>query len=266
MKQLSENDSKRVAQAWAEQYGASLLAEAEEMRRQEVSYQTPRADQAVRRISSRRGRAAGRRPTGRRRAAVLATVAAAACLVVVAWFAGIPSLLEPPSMGPSDAVVDPSTSTPPGEMIPISFDLPADYRVAATDYDNGTSLYTLKSATHGDVVLAMYHEGGQQADATQGDATQDDAAGGDATQGDGAGAGADGAAGGDAAATGAAEDGGALAAWDEVTIDGATVPAKIDEAYMLLTFEHEGLRYTLSSRDDMGALAALYRSIVRTTP
>jgi hypothetical protein len=53
---------------------------------------------------------------------------------------------------------------------------------------------------------------------------------------------------------------------DEVVIDGTTVPAKVDEAYMLLTFEREGVHYTLSDRDDMGVLAAFYRSIVRVAP
>jgi hypothetical protein len=125
-------------------------------------------------------------------------------------------------------------------MIPISFEPPADYRVVATDYDNGVSLYTLASATRGDVVLAMYYEGGQQADAAATDAPAEPDA--------------------------AAEPGGSLAAKDEVIIDGTAVPAKIDEAYMLLSFEREGLCYTLSSRDDMGVLAAFYRSIVRLVP
>ncbi|MDR1014722.1 MAG: hypothetical protein LBL86_07065 [Coriobacteriales bacterium] len=235
MKQLSENDSRRAAQAWVERYGESLLAEAEAMREQGVAYRLPRADRAVQKVASRRGGGAARRGSParpgrsawRRRTAVLAGLAAAACLAVVVWVAGIPTLTAPPSTSPGDAVVDAPTPAPPSDaaQIPISFELPASYRVASTDYDNGTSLYALESAAHGDVVLAMYRENRKQ-----------DAAAGSGTS---------------------------FAAMDEVLIDGAAVSAKVDEAYMLLAFEREGVRYTLSSRDDMGALAAFYRSIVR---
>jgi hypothetical protein len=111
-------------------------------------------------------------------------------------------------------------------MIPISFDLPAGYRVSAQDYDNGVSLYMLENATRGDVVLAMYHEDERLTDGdTRGGAT--------------------------------------LGPRDEVIIDGTAVPAKINGDYMLLAFERAGVCYTLSSRDDMGALAAFYRSITR---
>jgi hypothetical protein len=240
MKQLSENDSKRVAQTWAEQYGESLLAEIETMREQGVSYQTPRADQAVRSVSVRRGR-----PARRRRTAMFMGLAAAACLVIVVGIVTIPSLMAPPFTSPGDAtksgdaVIDSSPPAPDAAKIPISFDLPAGYRVAASDYDNGMSLYTLRSTAHGDVVLAMYPENEQQADAGVANAPATDAA---------------------------AENEASFAALDEVLIDGTTVPAKVDEAYMLLTFEYEGVHYTLSDRDDMGALAAFYRAIVRAAP
>jgi hypothetical protein len=223
MKQLSENDSKRVAQAWAERHGESLLAEVEEMHRQGVSYQTPRADKVVRGVFSRRGETARRRRT-----AMFMGLAAAACLLIVVWVAGIPSLVAPPSTSPGDVMIDSSASTPEAAKIPISFDLPADYRVAASGYDDGMSIYALESAARGDVVLTMYREDGRSADA-------------------------------------AAESGSSFAATDEVVIDGAAVWAKVDEAYMLLTFEREGVRYTLSNRDDMGALAAFYRSITGAT-
>jgi hypothetical protein len=222
MKRLSENDSKRIAQAWAERHGESLLAEVEEMRRQGLSYQTPRADRAVRDVSSRRGE-----PARRRRTAMFMGLAAAACLVIVAWIAGIPSLMTSPSISPGDALIDSPTSTSNVARIPISFDLPADYHVAASGYDNGMSVYVLESTEHGNVVLTMYHEDEQQADAV-------------------------------------VENGTSFTAIDEVVIDGTTVSAKVDEAYMLLTFDREDVRYTLSNRDDMGALAALYRSIVGT--
>jgi hypothetical protein len=238
MKQLSENDSKRVAQAWAEQYGKSLLAEEEAMREQGVSYQMPRADRAMQKLSSRRGRSAKRRRT-----AMLTALAAAACLVIVVWVAGIPSFITPSSTSPEDAGVDSSAPLSDATKIPVSFDLPADYRVATSDYDNGMSVYALKSASRGDVVLTMYHENERQADAP-----------------------ADAADAGAPAADAAAQSGGSFVATDEVIIDGTTVSAKVDEAYMLLTFEQGGVRYTLSDRDDMGVLAAFYRSIIRAVP
>jgi hypothetical protein len=245
MKQLSENDSKRVAQAWTEQYGKSLLVEVEAMREQGVSYQTLHADQVVQGVTSRRSG-----PAKRRRTAMFTALAAAACLVIVAWIAGVPSLVAPPSTSPSDVVnsgdgansggatIDSPASPSDETKIPISFDLPAGYRVAGSDYDNGVSLYTLASTRRNDVVLAMYRENEQQTDAAAVAA--------------------------DTAAT--AEGGASFVPTDEVLIDGTAVPAKVDEAYMLLTFEHGGVQYTLSNRDDMGTLAAFYRAIVRAAP
>ncbi|MDR1082889.1 MAG: hypothetical protein LBL27_03355, partial [Coriobacteriales bacterium] len=176
---------------------------------------------------------------------------------MVAWIVAIPSITAPLFTSPGDAVIDSSSSAPDvanpapdTAEIPILFDLPADYRVAATDYDNGMSVYALESTTRGDVVLAMYRENEQQADAASGAAS--DAASGAASE--------------DVAedvADAASEGETTLAAMDEVLIDGTAVAAKVNEAYMLLTFEREGVWYTLSSRDDMGALAAFYRSIVR---
>ena len=42
MKQLSEKDAERLAKAWSEQQGNSLLAEAEALRQQGVDYQCAR--------------------------------------------------------------------------------------------------------------------------------------------------------------------------------------------------------------------------------
>jgi hypothetical protein len=49
--------------------------------------------------------------------------------------------------------------------------------------------------------------------------------------------------------------------FDEVMIDGTPVAAKVEDSYMLLAFERDGLEYTLSSKDNLGALAAFYRNI-----
>lgn len=48
---------------------------------------------------------------------------------------------------------------------------------------------------------------------------------------------------------------------DTVMIDGAAVPAKVAADYKLLGFEKDGEVYTLSCRNDVGTLAALYRGI-----
>jgi len=225
MKQLSEKDSKLLAEAWADRYGASLAAEAEAMRQQGVSYQTPRADQAVLGIANRRPGAARRR-----RRSVFAVFAAAACLVLVALVVGVPFLMLSPtteSGAPTSSMPSDLAAPEPGaQMLPITFSLPADFRVAQKDFDNGVSLYTLESPQYGDVVLAMHPE--------------------------------------DGLGLGAMGDSGALPVpMDEVVIDGAVVSAKVVDAYMLLVFQHGEVHYTLSSRDNMGALVAFYRSIVR---
>jgi hypothetical protein len=229
MKQLSEKDSKRIAQLWAEQYGKSLTAEAEVMRQQEVYYHTPRADQTVQKIAAHSPELKKRRRTNRRnRATIYATLAAAACLVLVALLAGVPSLVSlvsPPSSSPGDAEQNPAGPTADAEILPINFTLPADYRVAAKDYDNGVSLYALESQRYGDVVLTMCPASEQLA-----------------------------------GSAGAA--GNATTLIDEVIIDGTAVPARVDDAFMLLAFEHRDVHYTLSSHDNLGALVALYRNIV----
>ncbi|MDR1358615.1 MAG: hypothetical protein LBJ48_04600 [Coriobacteriales bacterium] len=227
MKQLSENDARRVAEAWVEQYGMSLLAEGETMRAQGVSYPTPRADKVVRRVPSQQSRQQSRpaRHARHRQTALITTLAAAACLLLVVWVASIPSLMAPPSTSSSDATLDSLAPAPVGAKLPLSFDLPADYRVAASDYDNGMSVYALESETRSAVVLTMYPTSEQPADATERENS--------------------------------------FATMEEVLIDGKPVPAKIDLSYSMLTFEHEGVHYTVSNRDDMGTLAAFYRSIVR---
>ncbi|MDR1798176.1 MAG: hypothetical protein LBR44_12230 [Clostridiales Family XIII bacterium] len=48
---------------------------------------------------------------------------------------------------------------------------------------------------------------------------------------------------------------------DEVEIDGETVAAAVTPDYKMLSFEKGGDVYTLSCREDMGTLAALYREL-----
>lgn len=216
MRISSEEKLKIIATLYANKEGKSFLAEIEEINRQRVSYITPRADMTVRGLLAKE-----KRPKSRKM--ILSFAAAAACVVLaVRLIAGIPDSNN--EYYPSDASPAPSSpSVPymPGEILPISFQLPADYHVMTSDIDNGMSVYKLESESHGDVVLTMYYvtdEPGYIFDADKG--------------------------------------------FDEVIIDGTPVAAKVKDTFRLLSFESDDIRYTLSSEDDLGALAAFYRNIL----
>ena len=212
---------KRAAEAYVKKEGESLLAEANEIRRQNVSYMTPRADRTVSGLVTKRKKPALRNT-------VFGLCAAAACIMIVARVVtGLPGPGGADSQAPGAAAEPPPPITAPGEILPISFTLPEGYAVGKAEFDNGMSVYSMESETHGGVVLTMYYEE------------------------DGLGGGAPGAPG---------------AGFDEVIIDGMPVAAKVRDTYMLLTFERAGLSYTLSSEDNMGALAAFYRNIVEAVP
>ena len=234
-----EQKLKKAAELYAGEEGEALLEEAERLRKDNVSYLTPRADKTVRGLAVKR-----RRPRGRN--ALIGAASAAACiLLAIRIISGLPDLPgggssesaapEPASEAPQEpeaadggaADSPPSDAGPPGfpqEIIPISFALPADYHVSSADLDNGMSVYELESDRHGTVVLTMYYEADYGSSAPGRDPYTD-------------------------------------ARFDEVIIDGTPVPAKVNASYRLLAFEQDGLMYTLSSEDDLGALAAFYRSI-----
>ena len=252
MKESTEEKLKAAAGLYAKKEGESLMAEVDEIQRQGVSYLTPRADRTVRELAAK-----GLRPRSRKLTVGLA--AAAACAVfAVRMITGIvgpegdvpasfdssssagsaaPSeSAEPPeSAAPPDPAEPPGPAESPGPaapdpfapagILPISFSLPADYRVKDSDFDNGVSIYRLESSRSGDVVLTMYYEN----DAPVGGLGQE-------------------------------------AGFDEIVIDGTPVPAKVNGAYKLLAFEAGGRSYTLSSKDDLGALAAFYRNITESVP
>ena len=243
-----EQKLKKAAELYAREEGETLLAEAEGLRRENVSYLTPRADKTVRGLAAKR-----RRPSNRN--ALIGAASAAACiLIVIRIISGVPGMSgggigsydaapEPASEAPQSAdssddggamespadggVAEsptdsgaPGESVPPGfpqEILPISFALPAGYHVTSVELDNGMSIYELESSRRGTVVLTMYY-GDTYANTK-------------------------------------------FAGFSEVIIDGRPVPAKVNDAYRLLAFEQDGLMYTLSSEDDLGALAAFYRSI-----
>jgi len=235
MKESTEEKLKSAARLYAKKEGESLLAEADEIQRQGVSYLTPRADRTVKELAAK-----GLRP--RRRKLTVGLAATAACAVfavrIITGIAGpegdMPASSDvsspPESAAPSEPAAPPESTAPsvpvaPAGILPISFTLPADYRVKDSDFDNGVSIYRLESGRGGDVVLTMYYT----------NVASDD--------GSGPGSG-----------------------FDEIVIDGTPVPAKVTGAYKLLAFEADGRSYTLSSKDDLGALAAFYRNITESVP
>ena len=239
MKQLSDRDAKRLALTWSELHGRELLAEDAAMRQQGVDYLLPRAEETVKALADQGTGASKRRNRGPAMF-LTAAAAAAACLVLVAVLVGVPSLNDTP-LSTDSAEYAPDApqlqeSAPlerEPDLIPLTFALPSDFRMASSDWDNGVTLYTLESQNHGDVVVAMYHIGDEEA-----------------------------AAAGVAGSIVASSPTGAAALVDKVIIDGVEVPARIDDAFVLIEFQHNDINFTLSSRDNLGALAAIYRKIV----
>ena len=241
MQNSSDEKLKNAAKLYARKEGESLLAEMNEIRRQNLSYLTPRADKTVKELMAKKEKP-------KRMKALFGICAAAACIAItIRLVTGLPDLgvgrgpegaaapTAPESTDSYEPGIESETAEPaapsesdngvdafPAEILPISFTLPAGYTVTKAEYDNGMSVYDLESERRGDVVLTMYYEE-SPADGTGGDR---------------------------------------WAGFDEVIIDGTPVPAKVQDSFVLLAFEQDGLSYTLSSKDDLGALAAFYRSIV----
>ena len=230
-----EEKLKKAAELYAKNEGESLLREAEEIRRQNVSYMTPRADRTVYDLMAA-GRRANQRP--KQRKALYGLCTAAACIVLtfiiisnVPGKGGSESEMVADSGTDAAAAEAPAAPMPapellpepelPADILPISFELPADFRIENAELDNGMSVYNLQSDVYGNVVLTMYYK-------TAGE----EAPGEDFFKG-----------------------------FDEVIIDGTAVPAKVRDTYKLLAFNFDRMFFTLSSEDDLGSLAAFYRNI-----
>jgi hypothetical protein len=187
---MSEHDDKvfkQLADAYVEQLGALLLDEQEALRQQNLSSATPRADRLIGSLvqdSQDTTAGTGSRPAapgwGAKRGKILpfATAAAAACLVLfVGAFALLTNLNNGALLWPDNAANStPSTSAPntsapnasaPNasasdaaqdswlELHPLDFNLPRQFTIAKTDWDNGQSVYTLDNTPHDDVVLTI---------------------------------------------------------------------------------------------------------------
>lgn len=129
---------KELAERYIEREGAQY--------RQELAQQppvlTPRLDRRVR--ARQRKRAAVGWISG-------AAAAATALLLVVGL---LPRRLQsfdspPPAGGISRPAADTDT------LLPLTFTLPDNLRVASSEYDNGQSVYTLRDDAQDDVVLVM---------------------------------------------------------------------------------------------------------------
>ena len=223
MNEKTDEKLKRAAELYAKREGESLLREIEMIRLKKVSYYTPRADSMVRKLASPK-----QKPKGRNMIWGICT--AAACIVIavriVAFSPDMPPAPSESSAPPAASVPDTSAAPAlpgmPAEILPVYFNLPADYRIIDSDFDNGISIYEFESEDHGNVVLTMYYA--EDADNTFGNYIDE--------------------------------------GFDEVIIDGTPVPAKVRDTYMLIEFEKDDLYYTLSSEDNLGALAAFYRNII----
>ena len=218
-----EQKFKNAAELYAKNEGEALLEEAAGLRRRNVSYLTPRADRAVRELASKR-----KRP--RRRNALLGFAGAAACIIIaVRLISGVPGAMS------GGGSIENAAQAPP-VLENLEKDVAASGAFGQEIIPISFVLpagYEITSADfdNGMSVYALENEARGAVVLTMYYADEAGAAPG-------------------------MEDG-----FGEIIIDGASVPAKVNDAYKLLAFESGGLQYTLSSEDDLGALAAFYRSI-----
>lgn len=230
MKSSEDQVFKKLADAYAEQHGRSLLQEQHALEAQRIGYATPRADERVRQLAGK-----GRRTSRRKGISRLPYFAAAAAVLLV--FIGVPALLASQGVNPfalfeqtqNSASVEgdsgnsspsSSDSTPPSSsadsILPLSFTLPAQFSVASVEADRRETIYHLHNELHDDVVLSVSASEGEGAEAHE---------------------------------------------MDEVFIEGTLVAAKIRDEFKLLSFESGDLLYTISCRDDLATLSALYQAI-----
>jgi hypothetical protein len=158
---------KRLADSYVERQGSKLLNEQDALRQQNLKYATPRANKLVKNlVRGGKDRGMGAR---RNKRPLFATAAAAACLVLlIGAFAvftnrGTVAFLKPDSaQNPTLNSSAPSTLQDSWSILqPLDFNLPSQFSVVNTDWDNGQSIYKLNSTMHDDVVLTIQQWGGQ---------------------------------------------------------------------------------------------------------
>ena len=215
-----------LARQYAEDWGRELQREATAL----PPAHAPGLDRKVREGLSRRRRV-------RRQMISFGAVAACVALIVAAGLLypgpGAPkgSMNEAAQAQAEDSLTDseknlgltPTNAAPSAEapevsmsVLPLTFDLPAQFAVADVTVDNGQTVYTLSDVLLDPVVLAME-------------------------------------------ATDAPIDTGRLI---PVTLGGETVYARSTADFSLITFNRDGLRYTLTCRYDINTLLGLGREIL----
>jgi hypothetical protein len=228
---MSERDD-RILKEWAttyvEGFGTSLLDERATMRQQNVRYALPRADKLVRELA--RGR------KKHKKTPLFATAAVAACLVVlVSAFVVVSNLSNSiiPQTGLDSALEsengsDPESSLTPEQTAPNKED--ASTELMPLDFHLPVQFAVAESKVdNGESIYKLNNGLDDDVVLTMQQPTGQNVW---------------------------------FAAMDKVVIDGASVPAVITDDYKLLQFEDDGTLYTISCRNDMGTLSALYRSIV----
>ena len=224
MSDYREDNLKKAAELYAEAYGKSLLSEHADMQAQNVRYLTPRADDVVRKLSRVRNRAQRRRNIG-----VLAAVAASLVIAIA-----IPSIMDQTTTGPSTSVPSspdmaadiPSDTgpTPPPSQIDWTVMQPLSFTLPDEFKISSSEL---------DNGMSIYRL------SSNSDLYPDDVV-----------------------LTMQQPEGDEVYLDTEIVyIDSKAVNTKIDDGYMMLLFEKDEKLYTLSCRDDMGALTYMYRCI-----
>ncbi len=209
-----------MAKQYADVYGEALRWEQAQMERENLRYATPRMDAKM--AALRRGKT--------RRVWTRVVPVAAACVVLAVLVPVLASRFSTQPLAPPAQSVAaeaaagadnaPADGSPAAEeaLLPMDFDLPANFTVAAAKLDNGKSVYALEDDAQDDVVLVMEPEA---------QLTPEDTAG-----------------------------------MRQIEVNGQVAYVQDKPDYKLLTFEKDGVVYTLTCRYDVNTLLGLGREIL----
>ena len=238
---------RRMAGVYADREGEALLAENKNLQKSGVQYLTPRADRAAKQLA-RGGRRISRGAWSAIAAGIVIMLLVPSVLILSGRWPGLGKTAKTPEAVMDAAVPaasseaaaapmeEPAAEAAPepaanaeadggaaggtdGLLMPLPFDLPENFTVAAAKMDNGQSIYYLADAFNDDVVLTMKPVGEGQDDMD----TED------------------------------------LRVFD---VNGKTVYGRSNGAYSFLTFEEDGVQYTLTCKYDINTLLELSRVII----
>ncbi len=240
---------RRMAGVYADREGEALLAENENLQKSGVQYLTPRADKAAKQLARGGSRRISRGAWSAIAAGIVIMLLVPSVLVLSGRWPGMGKTAEAPEAMMDAAAPAASAEAAPVEepaaeaaqapaadaganegggaaaggtdalLMPLPFNLPENFTVAAAKMDNGQSIYYLADAFNDDVVLTME--------------PVDDAQDGMDTEG--------------------------LRVFD---VNGKIVYGSTTGAYSFLTFEEDGVQYTLTCKYDINTLLELSRAII----